>query len=446
LIGFGRADNVVSQKGRRGGTRAKESGMQTLAGTLLQPRSPHECAMTPSAVVRIDDDGRIREVGKEKSRAKDVIGDASCWVLPGLVDAHLHLPQWDRRGIDGLTLFDWHEKVVYPAEARLRDAAFAEKLAEDFVTGTIANGTTTTVSFGSPFKEATDRAFGVFARRGVRAVHGQILSDRHCPKALCQEPDRTLDEARAVAAKWHGQEDGRLLYAFGPRTPVCCSEKLMRGAAALAEMLECYVQTHVAESIAEVAAVRDTFPDQLDDVDVFGEMGLLTPRTLLGHGVFLNQQQRQQVCEAGTALVHCPTANLFLESGMMDYVAQRNAGLQIALGSSVAAGHEAFMPRVAIECLQTAKALKVHAIPRVAYEVPTAAEAWWLLMGGAAEALGLSDRIGSIEPGYEADCLVVRPEPWIAELPADQQVSALLYTLQPQQIEHVFVAGRRVGP
>ena len=128
------------------------------------------------------------------------------------------------------------------------------------------------------------------------------------------------------------------------------------------------------------------------------------------------------------------------------YVAERKADIPLALGSSIAAGPEPFMPQVAVACLQTAKALKVHAIPRGSYAPPRPAEGWWLLTGGGAEALDMGDRVGALEPGYEADCLVVRPEPWIADLPAEQQVSALLYTLRPQQIEHVYVAGRRVGP
>ncbi len=419
--------------------------MPTLYGTLLQPRTPTQCDIVPPCLVGIAN-GRISEVKPGSPAGRDVCGDETCWILPGFIDAHLHLPQWDRRGIDGAALFDWYEKVVYPAEVRFRDVALAEQLTESFVSGLIAGGTTTAAVFGSPFAAATDRSFSVFARRGLRVIHGMSLSDVNCPPDFRQKTDQALDESRALAAQWHGAEGGRLQYAFSPRTPVLCSERMMRGAAALADMLKCYIQTHVAESLAETSAVRESFPDRLDDVDVFAEMGLLTTRTLLGHGVFLNQQQRHQVAETKTALVHCPTANLFLESGMMDYVAHRSAGIRMALGSSIAGGHDPFMPRVAIECLQTAKAVKVHAMPRRSYDVPSPAEAWWLLTRGAAEALGMTDRIGVIQAGCEADCLVVRPEPWIRELPAEQQVSALLYTISPQQIEHVFIAGRRVGP
>jgi guanine deaminase len=118
----------------------------------------------------------------------------------------------------------------------------------------------------------------------------------------------------------------------------------------------------------------------------------------------------------------------------MDYVAHRAAGVRMALGSSIAGGHDPFMPRVAVECLQTAKGLKMHAVPRRAYGVPTPAEAWWVLTAGAAQALGLDRKIGSVDVGLEADCLVVRPEPWLADLPPEQQVSALLYTISPRQI------------
>lgn len=420
--------------------------MQTLFGTILRPQSPTDCQILPQMVLRIGDDGRIAELSATQTQATDVIGGEGRWILPGFIDAHLHLPQWDRRGIDGVSLRDWHDRYIYPAEARLHDPDFAEKLAEDFVSGLIAQGTTTAVSFGSPFAPATERAFSVFARRGFRAVHGMMLNDCDCPVPLCQDTDQALDDARQLAARWHGAENGRLSYAFSPRTPVSCTEKLMRGAAALSQMLKCYLQTNVAESLADGTAVRERFPDSIDDMEIFAEMGMLTPRTLLGHGVFLTRQQRDQVARAGTTLVHCPTADLFMENGLMDYVAHRSAGVRVALGSSIAAGHDPFMPRVAIECLQTAKALKVHAIPRRSYPVPTPAEAWWTLTRGAAEALHMASRIGSLDVGFDADCLVVKPEPWIAELPADQQASALLYTLCPEQIEHVFIAGRRVGP
>ena len=420
--------------------------MQTLQGTLLQPTSCDTCTITEQSVVRIDGVGKIAEVGTGTSRAKDVLGGPDAWIVPGFVDAHLHLPQWDRRGLDGLDLLAWREQVVYPAEARLQDPAVAEKLAEDFVSGVVRHGTTTVAAFGSPFAAATERVFSVFARRGLRAIYGKVLADTNCPAPFCDEADKALDESRQLAATWHQAEDDRLRYAFAPQRPMCCSEKLMRGTAALADMLGCYVQTHLAESLAEMSAVRDAYPDQMDDLEVFAEMGLLTERTLMGHGVFLNHQQRQQMAEAGTAVIHCPTANLFMECGLMDYVACRAAGVRLALGSSIAGGPDPFMPRVAVSCLQTAKTLKVHAIPRGTQPAPKPAEAWWLLTRGAAEALGWSDRIGLIEPGYDADVLVLRPEPWIAELPAEQRASALLYTLSPEQIEHVFIAGKRVGP
>jgi cytosine/adenosine deaminase-related metal-dependent hydrolase len=118
----------------------------------------------------------------------------------------------------------------------------------------------------------------------------------------------------------------------------------------------------------------------------------------------------------------------------------------MALGSSIGGGFEPFMPRVAVEGLQTAKALRVHSLPRRAGPAPTPAEAWWLLTAGGAAALSLGHLIGTLAPGYQADCLVVRPEEWLADLPPDQQISALLYTLAPHQIEHVFIAGKRVGP
>ena len=425
---------------------AKFAAMQTLRGTLLRPRSVVDCQVTPGAMLRIGDDGRIAEIGAQAPGVRDEIGDEGCWILPGFIDAHLHLPQWDRRGIDGLSLFEWQQKIGFPAEERFQDPATAQRLAEDFVTGVIANGTTTVAAFGSSFAQEIDSSFAIFARRGLRAIYGMTLHDVDTPKPLRQVADEALDASRNLAAKWHGAENGRLRYAFSPRASIRCSERLMRGAAALAEMLKCHVQTHIAESLEELTVVREKFPEQVDEVDLFLEFGLFTRRSLMAHGIFLGHEQLRRVADRGAALIHCPTANLFRESGLMDYVGHRADGIRLALGSSVAGGFEPFMPRVAVEALQTVKAIKVRSMPRSPTQTPAPAEAWWLLTAGAADALGMADRVGSLEIGYDADCLVVRPQKWTAELPPQQQISALLYTISPRQIEHVFIAGRRVGP
>jgi guanine deaminase len=419
--------------------------MPTLCGTLLQPLSPTDCRVTPGALVSISDAGRVTQIATG-TVAAGAVGDDGCWILPGFIDAHLHVPQWDRRGIDGLPLGQWQQSVGYPAEARMADSNTARDIAQQFVTGMIANGTTTVAAFGSPFAQEVDSTFAVFEQRGLRAIYGMMLNDRGCPAELTQTPDSALEQSRTLAAKWHGAQGGRLRYAFSPRTPIRCSEEMMRGAATLAGMLKCHLQTHVAESLEELAEVRELYPDFVDEVDVFCQMGMLSSRTLLAHGVFMNQQQRRQLADSGAALVHCPTANLFRESGLMDYVAHCRAGIRIALGSSIAGGPEPFMPRVAAEGLHTAKAIKVHTLPRRSTPVPTPVEAWWVLTRGAAHALNIADQTGGIEPGLAADCLVVRPEKWIADLPPQQQISALLYTIAPSQIEHVYIAGRRVGP
>jgi len=405
-----------------------------------------DCQVMPDAMLRIGEDGRIAEIGDKVGGGGAEKGDEGCWILPGFVDAHLHLPQWDRRGIDGLSLFEWQQKIGFPAEERFQDLATAQRLAEEFVTGVIANGTTTVAAIGSSFAQEIDSSFAIFARRGLRAIYGMTLHDMETPAPLRQVADEALDASRTLAAKWHGAENGRLRYAFGPRASVRCSERLMRGSAVLAEMLDCYIQTHIAESLEELTVVREKFPDQVDEVDLFREFGLFTRRSLLAHGVFLRHEQLRRVADCGATLIHCPTANLFRESGMMDYLAHRSGGIRLALGSSVAGGFEPFMPRVAVEALQTIKAIKVHSLPRCSTQTPAPAEAWWLLTAGAATALGMGDRTGSLEVGFEADCLVVRPEKWIADLPPQQQISALLYTMSPQQIEHVFIAGKRVGP
>jgi guanine deaminase len=419
--------------------------MKTLHGTLLRPGSPEQCEVLPEMSVRIGDDGCIAEIGSDRTRADDVIGGDGCWLLPGFIDAHLHLSQWDRRGLD-IEAGDWLTQVVYPAEIRLKDAEFAEQLAEDFTTGLISCGTTTALAYGAPSAEATDRAFRVFERRGLRAIFGRLLNDTNCPDPLSSPADQQLDETRDLSAKWHGAANGRLAYAFSPRSLLTCSEELLRGAAALADVAKCYLHTHAGKSSAEISAIHDRFPDTMDDIDLLSEFGLLGERTVLAHGVFIDPYERHRLAETRTTLVHTPTADLFHERGVMDLIAYRRAGVRLALGSSIAGGTDPFMPRAAVSAIQAAKVLRISTMLRRSSAQPNSALAWWLLTAGAAEALGIGSRVGTLDQGYEADCLVVRPEAWINALPEEHQASALLYTLRPDQIEHVFIAGKRVGP
>ena len=338
--------------------------MTTLLGTLLQPASSARCEITKDCYVRIGDDGRIVSVGPEHHPGDETIGGEGCWILPGFIDAHLHVPQWDRRGIDGVPVLEWQAKIGYPAEMRLASPEAARALAEDFTRGAIANGTTTVAAFGSSFKQEVDTTFGVFAEKGLRAIYGMSLNDTDVPAELLQQADKALDDARALAAKWHGREQGRLLYSFSPRTSLRFSERLMRGAAALANMFKCYLQTHVADSGDEMDEFHNRYPDQIDEVELFQQMGVLGSRTILAHGAFLDPHQRREIAQSATSLVNCPTANLFRESGLIDYFVRNAAGIRMALGSSIGGGFEPFMPRVAVEGLQTAKALRVHALPR----------------------------------------------------------------------------------
>jgi guanine deaminase len=219
----------------------------------------------------------------------------------------------------------------------------------------------------------------------------------------------------------------------------------MRGAAALATMFKCYLETHVADAADELDEFQNRYPDQIDEVELFAEDGILGPRTLLAHGAFVDPHQRREIASTATSLINCPSANLFRQSGLIDYSLRNAAGIRMALGSSIAGGFEPFMPRVAVEGIQSAKALRVHSLPRRGISF-TPAEAWWLLTAGGAAALSLGHLIGTVAQGYQADCLVVRPEKWITDLPREHQASALLYTIAPHQIEHVFIAGKRVGP
>jgi guanine deaminase len=214
----------------------------------------------------------------------------------------------------------------------------------------------------------------------------------------------SLLESERLAKKWHGAAGGLLEYAMSPRFALACSERMMREAGALAAQLGCYIQTHLAETKEECERVRHMFPSAKDYTEVYEKVGLIGPKTVLGHCIHLSAREREALASAGAVVAHCPTANLYLSSGIMPLAEHRAAGLKIGLGSDVAAGPELNLWQV-MRCALESQKMRSFYEPNV--PVPTPANVLHLATQGAAEALGKGTIIGSLEVGKEADLTVM---------------------------------------
>ncbi len=364
-------------------------------------------------------------------------------ILPGFIDCHVHYPQLQIIGAHGEQLLDWLEKYTFVAEQQFDDPAHARQVADLFLDECLRNGTTTVATFCTVHPHSVDAFFEAAGERAMRCIAGKVLMDRNAPESLRDTARRGYDESKALIAKWHGR--GRALYAVTPRfAPSSTPEQMELAGALWKEHPGTWLQSHVSENRREVEWARDLFPGRRDYLDVYAHYGQLGPRAIYGHGIHLTESELARMSETGTAIAHCPTSNMFLGSGLLNL---RNAldpsrPVRVGLATDVGAGTSLSMLKTLGAAYQTAQ-LNGNGL--------SAPEAFYLATRGAARALYLDDRIGSIEVGKEADLIVLnlRSTPLIdARMRRCESLEDALFVQMTlgddRAIEATWVAGRRV--
>ncbi len=317
-------------------------------------------------------------------------------VMPGFVDTHVHMPQLDVIASYGTELLDWLNTYTFPAEMRYADPQRCEAGAALFLGALLANGTTSAVVFPTAHKVSADALFAGAQQRGMRIVTGKVLQDRHSPDGLRDDVVQAEKDCIDLIQRWHGRD--RLAYAVTVRfAPTSSPEQLVMAGALCAADSTLYMQTHVAENRAEVAWVRELFPEARSYIDVYTRAGLMHRRSVLAHGVWLDDDDRAALRESGAHIAHSPSSNLFLGSGLFDWRAMAQAGAAVSLASDVGGGTSLSMIRT------MADAYKVQAM---AGQRLTAWRALHAATLGSAQALLLGHEIGSLEPGRVADVCV----------------------------------------
>jgi guanine deaminase len=320
-------------------------------------------------------------------------------ILPGLIDTHIHLPQTQVIASYGSQLLEWLQKYAFVEEQKFADAAHAARIAGFFLDELLRNGTTTAVAYGSVHPQSAAALFAEAERRGLRTVAGKVMMDRGAPAALLDTAESGYRESKALIERWHGR--GRLHYAISPRFAVTSSEAQLQAAAALlVEHPDCYLQTHLAENLAEIATVRRLFPWAKSYTDVYDRFGLLGPRSLFGHCIHLEEAELERLSASRSVASLCPTSNLFLGSGLFDLAALRDSRrpVRVGLATDVGGGTSYSMLRTAAEAYKVVQLRGQHW---------SALEAFYAITLGNARALGLEAMIGNLAPGREADIVVL---------------------------------------
>jgi guanine deaminase len=400
-----------------------------------------------AGAIAVAADGRIAWVGP----AADLPAAYRDWrredhghriLMPGLIDAHVHFPQYRMLAAPGRDLLDWLSRFTFPEEARYADPAHAAAAAEIFLDRLIAHGTTSALVFSSVHAVAAEALFAAAERRGMAIATGKTLMDREAPAAVTDDPESGARDTEALIGRWHRR--GRARYAITPRFAITSSEAQLQVTGELvAAHPDCLMQTHLSESAPEMARIRQLFPNDRDYTAVYERFGLVGPQARFAHAIHLSDDECHRLAQAGAAVVHCPTSNTFLGSGLfdIDHIERSDRPIAVGLATDIGGGTHYSM-------LQTMA--EAHKVAMLAGRRIAPARLFYLATLGNARLLGRADEIGTLAPGRVAD--IVALDPRATEIMAarddlsaslEDRLFALAVLGDDRAVAAVWLAGRR---
>lgn len=402
--------------------------MFSIATNIVNPISDSKYDFLPNQWLNIDK-GIISSIS-EKPQFSQQIDKRNCICLPGLIDVHVHLSQYDIMGHREPDLLSWLNKNVFSAEYRSTNDDYAYDIAKRFFRGCLRAGTTTTVVYTSPYKKACDIAFQVAEELQVRSIIGMTMMDANCPEYLKQETDKSLQFSSDLCEKWQKKE--LLDYIYTPRFALSCSEELLRETAKLASNHKARIQSHLSENKREIETAKEMFPNYSSYTDIYYRTGILGKRTIMGHCIHLEDDEIHLMNETDTRIAFCPDSNFFLKSGRFPFWKLHDAGIKIAIASDVGGGTDLSM----FEMMKLAD----YTIENKGISI---SNALYFSTLASAEVIGLKDKIGSIELGKEADLLFVKSDN-ISKECIEQELSSLIYLKRNSRIDSTWVKGKKL--
>jgi len=395
----------------------------------------------------IIDGGRVHAAG-DYSRLRNLVPDGvevqdyrGKLIVPGFIDTHIHYPQTDMIASPAPGLLPWLETYTFPTERKFADGDHAREVASFFLDELLRCGTTTAMVYCTVHPSSVNAFFGESDKRNLRMVAGKIMMDRNCPEFLSDTAEGGARDSEDLINKWH--KHGRQLYALTPRFAPTSTEAQLQLAGELARAYpDTFLQTHVAENTDEVAWVKSLFPNSRSYLDVYDHYGMMRPRAMYAHCIWLDDHDRARMRETQSAASICPTSNLFLGSGLFDFARADAAQVPLSLATDVGGG-------TSFSMLQTMN--EVYKVARMGGTYLPALRMFYMATLGGARSMQLEGTIGNFAPGVEADFVVLDPKatPLLARRTArTESLEELLFAFallgDDRAIAATYSAGRKV--
>ncbi|MEM6691075.1 MAG: amidohydrolase family protein [Planctomycetota bacterium] len=388
-----------------------------VSGVLLVADDDNQRCTLRNGTLKVSE-GIITEIHWDEVTPSADFGGPGCLITPGMIDAHLHLPQFPIIGAFGLPLLDWLRQHTFPAEMKWHDVDYARGVTQAAVEDLLRVGTVGIAAYATVHHEGTKAAMQVVDQAGMFGVVGQVLMDQNGPAGLLREIGSLIDNASSLCQDFEANDFVR--HAITPRFAITCSMELMQQAAKIAKSFNSHVQTHLSENTDECKEVERLFG--MTYVDVYDQAGLLGPRSLLGHGIHLDGKDCQRLSERSSIIAHCPTANRFLNSGSMNAATLHQHQVSIALGSDIGAGYERSMVRVAREAVLNAM--------QVAGGALSCDQMWYHITAGNAAKIG-HPHCARIAESCPANLVIWQPSiEWMihpTNEPTDRRLDTLMF-------------------
>lgn len=438
-----------------------------IKGDIAYTPSPQKLVTIEDGYVVVGDDGRV--IGTYSSlpaqyapattgtpTAPTLVDCTGKLVIPAFNDLHTHAPQYPMLG-NGFDceLLPWLERYTFPAERHFEDPAFADHWYRRFVNRMWRVGTLRFSAFASMHTEATRRLMELCQESGLRPVVGKVNMDRNAPEYLTESADDSLAGTEELI-QWSRTHTPNVGYVVTPRFVPSTTSELMRGLGELADRYDLPIQSHLDENPGEVAWVRDLHPDIPTYADVYDRHGLLRDsRTIMAHCIHLTDHERDLLRDRHVFVAHCAQSNMNLSSGIMPARRWLDAGLTVTIASDVAAGQDPAMNRHIVQSIEVSKIRAIEAkrggndgqanqtgqSGQSAEPPLTLPEAFHMATKAGGRFFG---KVGSFEPGYDFDALMVDEGENPLDLPVADRLERFVYEGDDRWIERRYVAGREV--